>query len=57
MAKTSISGRLIVAILALIGIIAVVDIVAGTGILQSLWDKFIAIMRDIGGRLGGVTHV
>lgn len=55
MAKTGISGRLIIAILALIGIIAVVDIVAGTSILQSLWEKFIDIMRDIGEKLGGVT--
>ena len=57
MAKSGISGRIIVAILAFIGLIAVIDIIAGTGILESLWNHFVDIMRDIGERLGGATHV
>jgi len=57
LAKSGISGRIIVAILAFIGLIAVIDIIAGTGILESLWNHFVDLMRDIGEKLGGVVHV
>jgi len=53
--KGSIMAKFIVALLALLGLIAILDIITGTHILQSLWNAFISFWREMGNKVGDVA--
>ena len=50
----SIGWKIVIAILAFIGMLFIIDKLAGTQLLQTLWDKFISFIRWIGSLAGGV---
>jgi len=53
MARKSTGIRIIIAILIFIGIIALLDKIAGTNILDILYEKFIYIVKQVAEILGG----
>ena len=46
--------KIIIAILAFIGMLFIIDKLAGTQLLQTLWDKFISFIKWIATLAGGV---
>jgi len=46
--------KVIIAILAFIGVLFLLDKLAGTQLLQTLWDKFIGFIKWIGSLAGGI---
>ena len=50
----SIAGKIIIALLAFLGLLFVIDKIAGTDILQTLWNDFIALIKWLGKLAGGV---
>ena len=50
----SMGWKVIIAILASIGMLFLIDKLAGTQLLQTLWDKFIGFIKWIGSLAGGI---
>ncbi|MCD6473964.1 MAG: hypothetical protein J7K47_03550 [Thermoplasmata archaeon] len=50
----SMGWKIIIAILAFIGMLFIIDKLAGTQLLQTLWDKFISFIKWIATLAGGV---
>ena len=46
--------KIVIAILAFIGMLFIIDKLAGTQLLQTLWDKFVDFIQWIGSLAGGV---
>ena len=53
--KKNIGWKIIVAILAFIGLLVLLDKLAGTSIFDTLYDRFVSLLRWIGNMLGGGT--
>jgi len=51
--RNNIGVKILLAILAVIGIIFLIDKIAGTEILNTIWEKFVGFIRWIGNHLGG----
>jgi len=49
----SIGWKIVLAILAFIGMLFLIDKLAGTQLLQTLWDKFVDFIQWIGSLAGG----
>ena len=45
--------KIVIAILAFIGMLFLIDKLAGTQLLQTLWDKFVDFIQWIGSLAGG----
>lgn len=51
--KGSTGAKIIIAILAIVGIVAILDMFADTHILQSLWDSFWNFWQSIADKMEG----
>ena len=51
--RNNIGVKILLAILAVIGIIFLIDKIAGTNILDTLYDKFVGFINWIAEKLGG----